>query len=231
MQPPIDPALLEGDFVPLSPRRIVDSRDGTGGRSRPLGPNDSMTVTVPGLAASDVTAVVVNVTAVNATTASFLTAHPHGHAKPFASNLNTTPARPVSSLVTVGVSDAGEFDVANRHGSADCVVDLMGYFTNSSASRFRPLVPARLLDTRPGGVGHRGPVAGGQIIGNPGSCLCHSCASLGNSIMADDRLPLFQQSLHHGTAHGTTAYDSDHGLSLRSLLQGEWQYKMSFAGS
>jgi len=150
-----------GVYVPLSsPVRICDTRPGQVQTSCPraatLGPDGVLAVTVggnDGVPSSDVTAAVVNLTAVNATTRSYLTAYPDGQAAPATSSLNAVPGRAVANLVTVGLSSAGIFDVANHAGSTDVVVDLEGYYdtTSTYSGRYNPLAtPARICDTRTG---------------------------------------------------------------------------------
>src|SRR5207237_22129 len=78
-------------YTPLTPARILDTRDGTGGFSSPLGPGGSLDLTVTGVGgvpASGVTAVVLNVTVTDTSAPSFLTVWPTGQPRPLASNLN-----------------------------------------------------------------------------------------------------------------------------------------------
>ena len=76
-----------GEFVPLSPARILDTRAGSG----PLGPNSSLDLQVTGnggVPATGVAAVVMNLTGTNTTAPGFLTAWPTGQARQTTSNLN-----------------------------------------------------------------------------------------------------------------------------------------------
>ena len=70
-------------FEPLSPARILDTRDGTGtvgGSTAPLGPGAAINLQVTGAGGvpSDATAVVMNVTYTDATAPGFLTIWPSG---------------------------------------------------------------------------------------------------------------------------------------------------------
>src|SRR5690606_7444441 len=94
-------------FVPVAPSRIVDTRDGTGGVPvGPLAARSTLRVQVsgtPGVPADGVTAVIANVTAVDASQAHYFTVYPSGTARPATSNVNGGPGRAVPNLVAVGV--------------------------------------------------------------------------------------------------------------------------------
>ena len=143
-------------FVPVAPARFADTRDGTGGVPvGPLAARSVLRVRIAGVGdvpAEGITAVVANVTAVDATAPHYFTVYPGGTAKPATSNVNGGPGRAVPNLVTVGVGLDGHIEVFNSHGSADCLVDVFGYCTMGATGgdRFVPLAPARLFDTRTG---------------------------------------------------------------------------------
>ena len=140
-------------FVPVPPMRVADTRDGTHVPAGPLGPEGVLTVKVTGIAGipdSGVTAVIANVTAVDATTPMFFTVYPGGTTRPNTSNINGGPGRPVPNLVMMAVGSAGTIDVYNSHGSTHCLVDVFGYFTGGGGDRFTALPPQRLFDTRSG---------------------------------------------------------------------------------
>src|SRR5205823_7125872 len=74
-------------FEPLSPVRILDTRDGTGtvgGSTAPLGPGGALDLQVTGVGGvpSDATAVVMNVTYTEATAPGFVTIWPSGETRP-----------------------------------------------------------------------------------------------------------------------------------------------------
>jgi uncharacterized protein (DUF1501 family) len=156
-----------GQFVPLSPQRICDTRVGIGGRSSPIGQGQVMPVQVVGVAGvppAGVTAVALNVTATNTTRVTNLRVFPSGTGVPNSSNLNPLPGRSVPNMVIVGVGGDGRVGVYNDFGSTDCIIDVMGYFRPEPASRLQPLVPARLLDTRHGIGAPRQRLVGGRTI-------------------------------------------------------------------
>lgn len=140
-------------FVPLAPKRVADTRDGMGGvPRRRLRPEERVRVRVRGVAGVDqkATAVVANVTAVDASQPMFLTVYPGSTARPSTSNINGGPGRPVPNLVVMGIGDDGCIDVFNSHGDTHCIVDVFGYFTAEGGDKFKPVDPARLFDTRTG---------------------------------------------------------------------------------
>lgn len=163
-------ALTPSFFVPLSPKRLLDTRDGTGGNVVPLGPNTSTELVVAGnggVPATRATAVVLNVTAVNPTASGFLTVFPSREPLPPVSNLNFVAGQVVPNLVTVKLGSNGRVDIYNLAGSTDVVADVMGYYTDvaPASGRFTPVTPSRILDTRDGTGGNPvGPVPGGSSI-------------------------------------------------------------------
>lgn len=152
-----------GTYHALSPVRILDTRNGTGGVSSPIGPAGMLTLQVAGrggVPASGVSAVTLNVTVTDTTASSFLTLWPAGTPLPVVSNLNWVPGETVPNLVEVALGIGGQVSLFNLAGSTDVVVDVEGYVgdsTNSSGpvGMFNGLVPARLLDTR-NGIGSLG---------------------------------------------------------------------------
>ena len=107
-----------GAFVPVSPQRLVDSRDGTGGVAGQLGPESHVATPlangapVPGNAS----AVVVNVTSVNSSLPSFVTAYPTGASRPTASTMNPRPGVPVPNQAYLKLGSSGNLDVFNFSG-------------------------------------------------------------------------------------------------------------------
>ena len=83
---------LPGYFVPLSPARVADTRDGTGDVPvRRVGPAELLTVAIAGrggVPSTGAIAVIANVTAVDVSEPTFLTVCPGGAALPDTSNLN-----------------------------------------------------------------------------------------------------------------------------------------------
>lgn len=137
------------DLVGIVPDRLLDTRIGDGG---PIGPAASITLPVAGVRSipANAVAAVLNVTAVGATGPSFLTVWPTGVDRPGTSSLNVRGGDVVPNLVIAKLGNDGQVDIYNNAGSVHCVVDVVGYFQNESASRFTSLSPTRVLDTRIG---------------------------------------------------------------------------------
>ena len=110
-----------------------------------------------GVPSDSVTAAVLNVTAVGAKSAGYVTAYPTGQARPTASNLNFVPGQAVPNLVEVEVGRSG-FVSLFAASPTDVVVDLEGYVTTapqSGAGLYNALsTPTRVCDTRGGNPSH-----------------------------------------------------------------------------
>jgi uncharacterized protein (DUF1501 family) len=161
----LGPSVASG-FVSSVPRRVFDTRDGTGGRTTPLQAGESWAFQLAGRfdIPADATAVALNLTAVDATAPSYVSVWPGGTVKPFTANLNPVPGMAVPNLVVGQLGPAGSLSFYNNTGSVHLVADVVGHFTPSSRVRLQALTPARLLDTRDGTGGRLGAVAGGSTI-------------------------------------------------------------------
>jgi Abnormal spindle-like microcephaly-assoc'd, ASPM-SPD-2-Hydin len=157
---------IGGQYVPVAPVRIYDTRNGAG----PLGPAETRDVQVTGSQVpSGSVAVVLNVTVTNTTSAGYLTVFPSGITPPMASSLNWTARQTVPNLVEVQLGAGGMVSFFNASGRADLILDLQGYVSPAPASPgpagfFNPLPPMRVLDTRTGAGAPKSKVgAGGSI--------------------------------------------------------------------
>ncbi len=145
-----------GDFVPVGPSRFLDTRpttttvDGQGAKGAV---SAAGRVRIPiagraGIPSTGVAAVVVNITADQASQPTYLTAFPTGEALPTASNLNPNSGRPLPNLATVKLGVDGSISIFNAFGNVHAIVDVTGWYP--TGGDFRPLSPQRLIDTRPG---------------------------------------------------------------------------------
>jgi hypothetical protein len=77
-----------------------------------------------------------------------------------------TPGDTVANLATVKVGGAGKVRIANSAGSTHVIADVVGWYGSAGAahSRFHPLTPARVLDTRSGPSGRSTPVGPGKTL-------------------------------------------------------------------
>ncbi|WP_286158253.1 hypothetical protein [Streptomyces sp. CB03911] len=144
---------VKSRFVPVAPARFLDTRDGTGANKQRVGPGGVVTLQVAGVKevpASGVTAVVMNVTAVNPSQDGHVDVYPNGQPVPNVSNLNFAAGQIVPNLVTVPVVN-GKVDLRNSSGSVDLIADVTGYYTDAATgSALTPITPSRFLDTRDG---------------------------------------------------------------------------------
>jgi hypothetical protein len=126
-----------------SPARICDTRFGGNaqGCATPgkIGPGGVLTIDVDGIDGIPAVgtthaplALVANVTAVDATTGTFVTVYPGNIVSvPNASDINVSPTFPYTNLVVVGVDPAtGNINLYNKLGSVDLIVDVFGYYSN-----------------------------------------------------------------------------------------------------
>ncbi len=122
-------ATLPGTFVSLPPARVLDTRT-TGGPIPGLSDRALTILGTGGIPATGVSAVVINTTVTNTTSAGFLTVYPGTNPLPTASNLNWSAANTtIPNLVTVQVGSDGTLKLHNGSGtSTDVVVDTAGHF-------------------------------------------------------------------------------------------------------
>jgi len=161
-------------FVGATPKRLVDSRDGTGTPiAARIGPNNPLRVKITDIAVqtadgvstqvpSSIVAAALNVAAVSPLGSGFLTVYPCDVARPLASNLNYTAGKIVPNGVIAPVSASGEVCIFTLV-ETDIVVDLAGWFTGG----FTGSKPTRLVDTRNGTGGQTSVVRRGQILEIP----------------------------------------------------------------
>jgi len=177
-----------GEYHPLPPTRIFDSRNGVND-SAPLGrkPTNPQGSTfnidilgqggVPaevGGVNQDVLAVVANVTVVDSTLDGFLSIFPTGAPAGESSLVNFSSVEAVPNLAVIGVGAGGQSTISlvtpAGAGSAHVLIDVFGWISTSqyadaadTGARFVPVGPSRLLDTRSAPV----PAgwSGGQAIG------------------------------------------------------------------
>lgn len=150
-QQPLGPigAVQAGEFTPISPDRMLDTRQST-----KLGPTDTRTVNVSGdfQVPQTALAVVVNLTAVDPDTDTFLSLYPAGSPRAQVSNLNPRAHDTVANLATVKVGTGFGITVYNEAGNTDVLIDVVGYYlpdnTGPGGDRFVAQTPVRKLDTR-----------------------------------------------------------------------------------
>jgi hypothetical protein len=146
---PVTPSTAVGSpFTAVSPVRVLDTRNGTGGVSGPIGPNSTAVLDLSGRLPASATAAVLNVTGTEPTANTYVTVFPHGSSLPTASNLNLVAGQTRPNLVTVAVGADRRVDLYNHVGTVHLVADLTGYYASDSRSKYTQLSPSRVHDTR-----------------------------------------------------------------------------------
>lgn len=147
-----------GDYHPVAPVRIADTRTGTASfpRATALAPYESVAVPVAGATGSpvpaDATAVAVRATVTATGASGYLVAAPG--ATSGVSSLNFTAGATVSNLVLTGTGAGGTVLVQNHSArSLQLVLDVLGYVgPEQGGTGFAAAAPVRLVDTRVGTV-------------------------------------------------------------------------------
>ncbi|MFJ4675248.1 right-handed parallel beta-helix repeat-containing protein [Kitasatospora sp. NPDC088783] len=159
---------LGSQYTAYGPKRLLDSRDGTGvpakGRIAPYGTVRLKVGGANGIPA-DATAAVLNVTVTNPAADGHVTAYPEGGQRPNTSNVNYRTGQSVPNLVMVPIGVDGYVDLYNGGwGATDLVADITGYFTPSPAAGYAAVGPTRLVDTRDGTGAPRAQIAGRNSV-------------------------------------------------------------------
>lgn len=134
-------ATQPGTFVPLTPKRILDSRDGTGmvdklaidKKARRLNNFETIVFDVVGKLTGEtpasVGAAVMNVTVANPTASGYVIVYPDGTPRPNVSNVNFAKWQSVPNLVTVRTGANGKVDFYTfSAGQTDIIADIAGYY-------------------------------------------------------------------------------------------------------
>jgi hypothetical protein len=173
-------------FVPVTPCRLVDTRNNpgpfggpalAGGAVREFNIPQQPVCGIPAAAA----AYSLNVTVVPTTgNLGFLTVWPTGQAQPFVSTLNSIDGRIKANAAIVPAGAGGAISVFVNNAT-QLVLDINGYFIdpaiNGQSLAFYPLTPCRILDTRNPNSGPAIPAGGTLTI----PMLSSNCGIPGNA--------------------------------------------------
>lgn len=152
-----------GTYFPITKnQRILDTRSTLGGHQGPLGAKAEFALQVGGVAGlptgNTASAVVLNLTGVSPTAATYVTAYPSGTTRPTVSSINLAPKSVRSNLVTVPVGADGKVKLFNNAGSLHLVVDVMGFYARTDVqgaygigSMYYIADPERIYDSRTDG--------------------------------------------------------------------------------
>ncbi len=149
----------------LTPTRVLDTRNGTGGLSGPFTNHAARTFTVTGGTSgvpSGATAVTGNLTVTGQTSSGYFFIGPVAANDPTSSTLNFPLGDDRANAVSVALGGGGTLSITfvgpSNGQSAQAIFDVTGYFTaDMTGAVYVPLSPTRLLDTRNGTGGLSGP--------------------------------------------------------------------------
>ncbi len=154
-------------YTAVAPQRLLDTRRSP---AQTLGPGAEITVRVAGVAnvpSAGVVAVALNVTGIAHAHSGYLTVFPASAPRPATSNLNLSPNVARANAVITEVGADGQVTIFNSSGSTDVLVDVNGWFAQTSSLTAQS--PVRLLDTRlHGGAVPAGHVVPVQVTGRAG---------------------------------------------------------------
>lgn len=140
-------------FMPVTPCRIVDTRNPTGPFGGPrLAGNSIRSFAIPQGACgipSSALAYSLNVTVVPRAALAYLTLWPTGQPQPYVSTLNSYAGDVVANAAIVPAGDGGAVSVYVT-GDTEVILDINGYFQSSAGSFFFADTPCRVADTRTG---------------------------------------------------------------------------------
>jgi len=182
-----------GRFHPLTPARLLDTRE-TGAPVRASADRDLVVTGVGGVPTTGVSAVALNVTVTGSSGPGNVEVYPTGQ-KPGmrTSNLNYKTGMTVPVLVQSGVGSAGSVSLSVVAGTAQVVVDVLGWYddgNDGTGDGYQPAGPARALDTRTGppvvaGVDRTVKLAGVAGVPTDATAVALNATILGAAAPAD----------------------------------------------
>ena len=152
---PPPPPVTYVEYTSLVPARFLDSRtlgstfDGQSQRlgTRVAGSTTELKVAGRGNVPAGAVAVALNITVTNASAEGYVTVWPCGDTQPNASSLNFAAGSTIANAVISKPGTDGKVCLF-ASGSIDLLADVGGFYP--TGTKYTPLVPARLLETRQG---------------------------------------------------------------------------------
>lgn len=143
------PALVPLQFVPVTPCRLVDTRQ----TQNPIQGGTSQNFILPQLGGCNIptsaAAYALNATVVPRGYLGYLTVWPTGQVQPGVSTMNSLDGRVKANAAIVSGGYQGAISVYASN-TTDVILDVNGYFANPGPQtyQFYPLTPCRIVDTR-----------------------------------------------------------------------------------
>ena len=114
-------------FMPTTPTRLLDTRNGTGAPAGQLAPGHTLRLHVPGPAGTR--AATLNLTVTGSSAHGYLTAYADGTPRPGTSSINWAPGQTVANMTVTQTSADGYIDLYNGGSKPVSVIaDLSGYY-------------------------------------------------------------------------------------------------------
>lgn len=155
------PTANAAGFQPVEPARIVDTRENLGATALVAGVGKRIQVAGRGGIPQGASAVSGNFTVADPTGAGYLTLWNCSSNQPVVSTVNFVAGQVMPNAATVPLDPTGGLCVYSNV-SQQLVVDVNGYYSDGGASRFTPLSPYRIADSRSGfGTDH---VSAGETV-------------------------------------------------------------------
>lgn len=149
-------------FQPLTPARVVDTREGLGATKLEAGVTKSIQIAGRGGVPVGANAVSGNFTIVGQSGGGFLTVWNCSPERPIVSTVNFTGGEVAPNAATIPLDANGQLCVFSTTPT-DLVIDVNGFYASAGAARFTPVTPVRIMDSREG-LGAVGPIAGGRTV-------------------------------------------------------------------
>jgi hypothetical protein len=134
-------------FQSVDPTRVVDTRDNLGATSLVAGVSKRIQITGRGGIPQGASAVSGNFTVVDPAGDGYLTLWNCSTSQPVVSTVNFAVGQVTPNAATVPLDPTGGVCVYSNVGQ-HLVIDVNGYYSDSGTSRFTPLSPARIADSR-----------------------------------------------------------------------------------
>lgn len=134
-------------FEATTPERLVDTRNGTGGVTGPLGAGCTLQLDIGASGRpADAETFALSLTGISPT-GGYLTVHPCASGLPPTSNLNTRPGVPTPNLAVARPDTDGRICIYSS-AESHVLVDVTGWWTVDGDARFASIDPERVEDTR-----------------------------------------------------------------------------------
>jgi hypothetical protein len=159
------PSERSSGFEPMTPRRLVDTREHFGATPLQAGVVRELPIAGRAGVPAGISAVSANATVVVGNGGGFLTLWPCHEPRPDASTLNFAPGETVANAATLRLDPGGRL-CAFSTSDADLVLDVNGIYGVGGTVGFVPVGPSRVMDTRRG-LGAPGAVAAGTEVRLP----------------------------------------------------------------